>query len=203
MKNLIVSPHIDDEVLGCYSILNENTFVCYMGVEDRSYVSSKERVKEMESACSIKKFKWRLFNNVVNSYKCEELITSIEDIINEIKPENVFIPHYSYNQDHRAVYDAAMVALRHHDINWFVEKVFIYEQPHTLLWPYKDFIPNHFIELDINEKNQIYSLYKSQVRGHRSSEIIEVMAKLRGKQANLEYAEAFCCIRYVVRNNSL
>jgi hypothetical protein len=90
-----------------------------------------------------------------------------------------------------------MVALRHHDINWFVNKVFIYEQPHTILWPYKDFTPNYYIEVNLKEKIEIYRLYKSQVRGHRSSEIIEVMAKLRGKQANRPYTEAFNCIRYV------
>jgi LmbE family N-acetylglucosaminyl deacetylase len=200
MKNLIIAPHIDDEVLGCYSLLNEDTLVCYIGVEDRSYVSAEERVKELEDAASIKKFKWVLFNNVVNNYKSEELITSIEELINREKPENVFIPHYSYNQDHRAVYDASMVALRHHDINWFVDKVFVYEQPHTILWPYKNFEPNFYITINIKDKIKTYNLYKSQVRGHRSSEIIEIMAKLRGKQANVEYAEAFSCIRYVVKS---
>jgi LmbE family N-acetylglucosaminyl deacetylase len=202
MKNLVIAPHIDDEVLGCYSVLNENTFVCYLGVEDRSYVSAKERIEELKDAALIKKFKWALFNNVVNKYKCEELISTLEVQINEQKPENVFLPHYSYNQDHRAVYDASMVALRHHDINWFVDKVFVYEQPHTILWPFKNFEPNYFIALNVVDKIKTYNLYKSQVRGHRSCEFIETMANLRGKQANLEYAEAFQCIRYVVKNTS-
>jgi N-acetylglucosamine malate deacetylase 1 len=197
MKNLIISPHIDDEVLGCYSVLNEDTFVCYLGVEDRSYISAEERVKELEKAASIKNFKWVLFNNVVNSYKCEELISTLEEQINQQKPENVFIPDYSYNQDHRAVYDASMVALRHHDINWFVRKIYVYEQPHSILWPYRHFEPNYYIEINISDKIKTYNLYKSQVRGHRSSDTIKTMAKLRGKQANVDYAEAFSCIRYV------
>jgi LmbE family N-acetylglucosaminyl deacetylase len=199
MKNLIIAPHIDDEVLGCYTILNEGTFVCYLGVEDRSYVTASERVKELEDAASVRKFKWILYENVVNNYKCEEMIGQLETQINEQRPERVFIPHYSYNQDHRAVYDAAMVALRHHDINWFVNKVFVYEQPHTILWPYKNFEPNYFIGLDVADKISAYNLYKSQVRGHRSGDFIEIMARLRGKQANMEYAEAFQCIRYVVK----
>jgi hypothetical protein len=65
------------------------------------------------------------------------------------------------------------------------------------LWPYKNFVPNYFIEIDIIDKIKTYNLYKSQVRGHRSSETLETMAKLRGKQANVDFAEAFCCIRYV------
>ncbi len=200
MKNLVIAPHIDDEILGCFSVLNEDTFICYLGVEDRSFVSAKERIEELENAASIMKFKWKVFSNVVNSYKTEDLINTIEEKINDLKPENVYIPHYSYNQDHRAVYDAAMVAVRHHDSNWFAEKVFVYEQPHTILWPYKYFEPNFFIKLDVDEKIRIYNLYKSQVRDHRSPEIISIIAKLRGKQANVEYAEAFHCIRYVVRN---
>jgi N-acetylglucosamine malate deacetylase 1 len=199
MKNLIIAPHIDDEVLGCYSRLDENTFVCYLGVEDRSYVSARERVKELEDAASFRKFKWTLYENAVNSYKCEDIISQLEKQINEQRPEHVFIPHYSYNQDHRAVYDAAIVALRHHDINWFVNKVFVYEQPHTVLWPYKNFEPNYFVGLNVSDKISTYNLYQSQVRGHRSGDFIEIMARLRGKQANMEYAEAFQCIRYVVK----
>jgi LmbE family N-acetylglucosaminyl deacetylase len=197
MKNLIIAPHIDDEILGCFALLNEDSFVCYMGVEDRSYVSAKERVMEMEEAAKVKGFKWTLFNNIVNSYSCDQMISMLEDQINRYRPKQVFIPNYSYNQDHRAVYDAAMVALRHHDVNWFVERIFVYEQPHTILWPYSNFEPNYFLQIDIAEKVSIYNLYRSQVRGHRSVDCIEIMARLRGKQANLEFAEAFHCLRYV------
>jgi len=202
MKTLIIAPHIDDEVLGCYSLLNENTFVCYLGVEDRSYVSAGERVKELEAAAKEKGFTWSLNNHIVNQYRCDEMISVLEGHINEMKPENVFIPHFSYNQDHKAVYDASIIALRQHDINWFVKKVFVYEQPHTVLWPYRTFEPNYFIEIDVSDKIKTYQLYKSQVRGHRSSEFIEIMAKLRGTQANMKYAEAFHCIRYVAQKNA-
>jgi len=201
MKNLIIAPHIDDEVLGCYSVLNVDTFVCYMGVENRSYVSAEERVREMESAVSELKFKWTLFNHTVNQYRCENMIAQMEELINLHKPERVYIPQFSYNQDHRAVYDAAMVALRHHDLNWFVNKVFVYEQPHSLSWPYTDFKANYYIGMDVAEKIRIYGLYKSQVRGHRSSAFIEAMARLRGEQAGLQYAEGFECIRFVETRN--
>lgn len=197
MKNMIIAPHIDDEILGCFAALNRDAFVCYMGVEDRPYVSAKERVKELEAAAAALQFQWILFDNVVNSYRCEDMIGQLEEQINLHKPERVFIPHYSYNQDHRAVYDAAMVALRHHDINWFVHQVLVCEQPHTLSWPYRAFEPNYFIGIDVAEKNRIYGLYKSQVRGHRSAAFIEVMARLRGEQAGLPFAEGFYCMRFV------
>jgi LmbE family N-acetylglucosaminyl deacetylase len=130
------------------------------------------------------------------------MIGQLEDQINAHKPERIFIPHYSYNQDHRAVYDASMVALRHHDVNWFVDQVFVYEQPHTLSWPYGNFKPNYFIGMDVTEKIRIYNIYKSQVRGHRSSSFIEVMARLRGEQAKIKFAEAFDCIRFVEKEHN-
>src|SRR3990172_8869023 len=123
MKHLIISPHIDDEILGCFSVLDKDTFVLYCGVEDRSYVSKEERVKELELVREHTHFKYKILGNLVNSYKAQDLISAFEQTINEHKPEFVFIPYPSYNQDHRAVYSAALVALRPHDTNHFVKKV--------------------------------------------------------------------------------
>jgi hypothetical protein len=82
-----------------------------------------------------------------------------------------------------------MIALRPHDQNWFVNQVFVYEQPHTVLWPVKSFTPNYFIKIDVEDKIRTYKLYKSQVRKHRSPEIIRTIASLRGSQCNLAYAK--------------
>ena len=42
-------------------------------------------------------------------------IAYIESAINTFRPDIVFIPNPSYNQDHQAVYDASIIALRPHD----------------------------------------------------------------------------------------
>ena len=114
----------------------------------------------------------------------------------------VLIPYPSYNQDHRAVYDAALVALRHHDTNHFVKKVLVFEQPHSFLWDYNhnisgSFKPNYYKKLDIENKIESYKLLESQVRGHRSPEILRTLAKLRGMQSGFDYAEAFQIIRWI------
>lgn len=194
---VVIAPHIDDEVLGCFSQLHPDTFICYLGVEDRDYVSVDERIEELKSAARKTGFKWELHDNIVNSYKLDHLIPIIENVINSVKPEKIFIPHYSYNQDHKCAYEAAMVALRPHDVNWFVKKVFVYEQVHNFIWPVREFTPNYFIPIDIYQKNETYSLYKSQVREHRSISSIRSLAELRGKQSMVDYAEAFECIRFV------
>ena len=65
-------------------------------------------------------------------------------LINEIKPDEVYIPHPSYNQDHRVAYESTLTALRPHDLNHFVKRIFVYEQPHMLFWDDEDFQPNYF-----------------------------------------------------------
>ena len=200
MKKLIISPHIDDEVLGCGGILDSDTFVLHCGVEDRSYVSAEKRIKEVEDVRKIAGFKMKLLKNTVNNYKIIDLIPEFEKTINEVKPEMTFIPCPSYNQDHRAVYKAALVALRQHDINFFVKKVLVYEQPQDVFWDFNNgdsFKPNYFVPIDIEKKLKLYSLLKSQVRSFRSPEHVKAISILRGGQSNFKYAEAFKILRWI------
>ena len=125
--------------------------------------------------------------------------TVFEKVINEYKPDQIFLPNPSYNQDHKTVYDAAMVALRPHDLNYFVKKVLIYEQPQVYLWnnTSREFKPNYYVPIDINKKIKAYKLMASQVRTFRSPEMLKSMALLRGAQGNLKYAEGFEIVRWV------
>jgi N-acetylglucosamine malate deacetylase 1 len=200
-ETLIVAPHADDEVLGCFSHLKPGTFVLYLGIEDRSYVSRAGRIEEVEKAAEKTGFRWEALHHPVNRYDARDLIGDLEKRINELKPSAVFLPQLCYNQDHRAVYDAAVVALRPHDQNWFVPDVFLYEQPHMLTWRHHgELEPNYFCPVDIEEKIATYELYQTQVRGHRSSDILRAMARLRGAQAGVPAAEAFVVKRMVRKN---
>jgi LmbE family N-acetylglucosaminyl deacetylase len=197
---LIFAPHADDEVLGCFSFLKPETHIIYIGIEDRSYVSRTQRLKEIENSAKKSGFSWDALNNKVNGFNSSELISVLEEYINSIKPKTVLIPQPSYNQDHRAVYDAAVTALRPHDKNWFVNDVLIFEQPDSVLWFHgneKD--PTFFCEIDIEDKIDSYLLYASQVREHRSPEIIRAMARLRGAQCGCSFAEGFTLKRSVKR----
>ena len=192
IKTLIFSPHIDDEVLGCYSWLQPGTLVVIAGVEDRPDIPKTTRVAELTASSERLGFSWQLLDNTVNQYQSSQLIAPYETAINQHKPRRVLIPEPSYNQDHRAVYDASIVATRPHDTNWFVSEVLVFEQPHSVMWrhaPQPE--PNYFIEINIDNKLAAYALYASQVRSHRSPATITAMAQLRGAQVNAAYAEAF------------
>ena len=124
-------------------------------------------------------------------------IEEVARIINELQPDKIYIPYTSYNQDHRAIYDAAMIALRPQDKNFFVKKVLIYEGLGAFQWYKPDYEVNHFVPIDIKKKNKGYSFHASQVRGHRSFEHVEALARLRGSQIGVDFAEAYIIKRWV------
>ena len=200
--NLVISPHIDDEVLGCGGIMDESTFVLECGVDKFHVVSRKKRIEELEKARGLLGFDFEILTNLVNNYEIPVLIDQLSDTINKIQPDKVFIPYPSYNQDHQAVYKASIIALRPHDINFFVKKVLVYEQPHVFLWDYsydKDasFKPNYFRSIDINKKINAYNCIESQVRSFRHPSFVKDLASVRGKQSSTDFAEAFEIIRWV------
>jgi LmbE family N-acetylglucosaminyl deacetylase len=200
LKKVVIAPHIDDEVLGCGGILDDNTFILYCGVEDRSYVNKEERIEEMEKVRKFLGFKYQILDNEVNNYNLRNLIGSFEKIINKHKPDMVFIPHPSYNQDHREVHEAALTSLRPHDQIFFVKKVLVYEQPHTFQWDHNEGSPiniNYFVPIDIEKKIKAYTLMKSQVRSFRSPELVRAIAFVRGDQAKCNYAEGFEILRWI------
>lgn len=202
-KTLVISPHVDDELLGCFSFLNEDAHVVECGVDVFHVVSREERLQELKNLSDHCGFSYDVYlENKVNNYVMQDLIPIFEEQINKVKPDKVFIPYPSYNQDHIAVYDAALVALRHHDINFFVKKVLVYEEVHSFLWDCthdlnSSFKPNYFSPLDIDDKVFSYNFLKSQVRGHRGPDTLRQMAYLRGFQSNMLSAESFQIIRWV------
>ena len=201
VATLVVAPHIDDEVLGCFAFLGPETKVLYCGVESRTYVSADERMGELEKASDSLGFTWELLDNTVNRYQVADLIEPIERLQNEHQPHTVLIPQpSSYNQDHRAVFEAAMVATRPHDQNHLAARVLVYEQPHTVLWPAAPGTEvTVFREIDIEAKVAAYRLYESQVREHRSPQLVEALARLRGAQAGYPFAEGFGLKRLVLK----
>ena len=206
MKRLIIAPHIDDEVLGCFSSIDSNTFILYCGMDEskikfdwvKQRPDSDIRLNELQTVQQELLFSYEILNNEVNNYVIQKLIPEFERIINKVQPDELYIPVPSYNQDHRVVYESALTALRPHDINFFVKRVLVYEQIQDL-WNhnYHSFNPTFFRRLDIDKKIQIYNLMQSQVRAFRNDNMLQTLAELRGIQANIKYAEAFEVIRWI------
>ena len=136
-KILIVSTHMDDEVLSCASFLEKNLQNVTIFYHNNEHPLFDDKIIQEEN------------NNLISFLGCSKIISSIRaenkldtvpqnDLINEyeeiicsLKPNVIILPFPSYNQDHRSVYEAALTALRPHDKNYFVKRVFLSEQPET------------------------------------------------------------------------
>ena len=202
MKRLIIAPHVDDDVLGCGGILDKTCHVVYCGLNETGLdnrPTMDDRIEEINNVQSVTSHSFEIFDNLVNRYDEYKLIGQIENVINIQKPKEVYVCHPSYNQDHKSVYNASMIALRPHDRNHFVSRVLLYEQPQVYFWNTtdRDFKANYFVGINIDKKIKVYETMKSQVRSFRSSEHIRSNSKIRGGQSNCEYAEAFEIIRWV------
>ncbi len=216
-KRLVVAPHVDDDVLGCSSVLDADTMTFFCGVDEHHVVSHEERAQEAAAVYAVTGggFYWPRLGGLiyhdkqhiyrprrtVNEYDVPSLIRDLEWAVGEEEPDEVFIPWPSYNQDHRAVYEAALVALRPHDRNHFVPRVLAYEECHVAFWdwaqPGAQFQPTYFVPLNIEHKLHLYALMASQVRGHRAPHHLRALAALRGGAAGIPFAEGFHVLRWV------
>jgi LmbE family N-acetylglucosaminyl deacetylase len=198
MKKLVIAPHIDDEVVGCGGILDKDTYVYFCGVDWFHEITQEERLNEAKDVSKFFGYKYEVnMLSVVNEYDSNSFINIFQKLINEQTPEGVYIPYPSYNQDHRAIYDAAMIALRPHDRNFFVKKVLVYEGMGSFQWYQQAYEINGFVKIDIDKKIEGYNRHVSQVRGHRSADHIRALAKLRGSQVGVDYAEGYMIKRWM------
>ena len=203
IKKLIIAPHVDDEVLGCGGILDSSSMVYFCGIDesklrnDKDPTSVNERIEELKKVADFLGFEFEYnADSKVNHYTEQEFINLFEDLVNRFKPEMVFLPHPGYNQDHRTIFHAAFIALRPHDRNFFVKKVLVYEAAHDVIWNPKEMQLNYFVSIDIERKVKSYEIYKSQVRGMRSPQLLREIAAVRGAASNCKHAEAFQVLRW-------
>lgn len=194
---LVLAPHMDDEVLGCFSFLTRAAHVLWFGVEPFHGVNREERISEGHAVSQATGFTYSLCEERVNHYREADLLGHIEERLLVMKAGTVLLPRPSYNQDHRAVFEAGFTACRPHDRLPFVKRVMVYDQLHASLWPREPFRANYFQPIDMEAKLKVWHLHASQNRGHRSDDLLRSHARFRGQQAGLEDAEAFEVLRWV------
>ena len=222
MKNiLIIAPHADDEILGCggsISYFRESGYKIFVAImtnanQGDSKLYTKKYINkvraEATNAHKLLKISETFFFDFPAPKLDQEPIASISktilDLINKIKPEKTFIPHIGDSHiDHQIIHKASLVALR--PINKFqCPEIFSYETLSESEWGLKDpsslFMANCFIKLSknqIDKKIEAFGLYKSQIKKYphpRSKKNILNLAKYRGSNICIKYAEAFYSIR--------
>ncbi len=214
-KILILSPHADDEILGCggfiskYSSLKHHVSVLILTNANKGApeIYSPEQIKkirnEAKQANILIGTKKLYFENLpaLNLMKLPlyKISNIIDKYIKNVNPEIILIPSGNdIHDDHKVIFKAAKVSIRPNKKSK-LKKILSYEVLSETEWNEneKSFNPNYFLSLnksDINKKVKAFLKYKSQVKKFphpRSKEAIVNLSKVRGSQVFMKYAEAF------------
>ena len=203
---LVVAPHADDEVLGCGGYLihqkEENAeiriVVATIGGSDRRQEFAT-RHNEFSSVCESLSAEGGVL--VVNKDAALDTIPSfditsrLDVIIDEFRPDEIFINYRSLHQDHIKVYDCALASVRLRE-GYAPKLVALYEYPFatTQVGPIGGGFMYHDISDCIDRKVALFELYQSQIRQSPSplnKEGITALARIRGVECGVEYAEKF------------
>lgn len=220
MNILVIAPHADDEILGVgatmakYIANKDKVYVCIAtrGVQPLFNVEIVEKVRNetilAHKLLGVSETFFLEFPAVmlekVNRY---EINDRIYEVIKQVKPDIVYIPHFGDMQkDHEIVAEAAMVAVRP-KYERKVKEVYSYEtlsetewnNPHTK----NAFLPNTYNDVSgyLDKKIEVMKCFESQLSefpNPRSLEAIEALAKYRGSTINAKAAEAFMLIRRIM-----
>lgn len=224
---LIIAGHPDDEILGCGGFiakhrsskrirvvfLAEGTTARYAAHE----IGSANALRDISSrADSARRALGALgiddmtFHNLpcgrLDQVPILDLNKIIEDEVARFLPDTL-ITHseHDVNNDHRIIYRSVLMATRpvwEHQVSTLL----CFETLSSTEWNFSSpFEPNYFEPLSAAEvalKSDALACYESEVREYphpRSKEGIETLARYRGVQAGVPYAEAFRIIRTIVK----
>ena len=217
---LFISPHPDDETLGCGgTILKLKACGCkiYLLIVTRGYEKygdSKQVIDNMKNQTSqaIKEYGFDdsiqldFPTTFLDTIPIKELINAFGEIIKRWKPNILFIPNRSdVHTDHRIVFDAIWSCTRSFRFP-IIQEVCSYETVSETEFspPLSDrtFIPNTFCDISdyLEKKLEIMDIYSSEIANHpfpRSRKNLEALATFRGATIGVKYAEAFVSLKRI------
>ena len=212
---LILSPHADDEILGCGGFISKYSKLSYQ-INVLILTNANKGAPEIYSTREIQKIrneskqankligtKKLFFENLpalnLNNYPIYKITNVINKYVSDINPEIILIPSSNdIHDDHKIIFKAAKVSLRFNKKS-NLKKILSYEVLSETEWNEneKSFNPNYFVSLsisDLNKKVKAFLKYKSQVKKFphpRSKEGIINLSKVRGSNIFTNFAEAF------------
>lgn len=220
IKVLFISPHPDDETLGCggtifkckasgnkiYWLIMTN-----ISMEDGfEPIRVKERQEEIEKVASEYGFE-DIYGLEFPARKLEtvpmaKLIETLGSEINKLKPDVVYIPNRNdVHSDHKITFDVVISSTKTFRCP-SIKKMLMYEViSETEFAPALQnnaFIPNSYSDISayFEKKLSVMELYKGESREHpfpRSIENLKALATFRGATAGVKYAEAFIVLKEI------
>lgn len=216
MKNyLVISPHPDDELIGCGgTLLRRGAEGAEVGWLITTAISKEhgwsadqvrernQEIKKVQNGLGIHEdhlFRLGFPTTQLDTIPIGDLICKISEVFQVFRPEEVLVPsRVDVHSDHRIVFDAVAACTK-----WFrypsVKRVLTYEtlsETDFSLRSDNRFHPSVFIDITnyLGKKMELLKIYKSELGEFpfpRSEKTIQSLAFLRGSQAGFQAAEAF------------
>ena len=210
---LVITPHPDDEMLGCGGTLLKHIhdgdevswLICTKTTEDMGWTEDfrKQRDKDIEKVsnlmCFSNTYKLNFPAAKLDQLSASEIIPKMSEVFKEFQPNIVYTTHRGdVHTDHKITFDCVNACSK-----WFrcqsVEKIYAYETPSETEFNYKSdqiFHPNTFVDISeyLDKKLEIIQIYKTEIHSFpfpRSVETIEALARWRGSNSGFLAAEAF------------
>lgn len=204
MKRLVLAPHCDDETLGCGGLLAKHpdeTTVVVLAMPD------EVRRKEFEVAKSILGYETSLFlglNDGNIGEDMHQLVGILDQVVSDLRPDEMYLPFPSMHQDHIAVYEAGIRAgrLSMSEGHWFTPSLYVYDvaaydltlYPTDLKWD----VFESLCEEAIDKKVDALSAYSSQaVTGPHPINSVKQQAAVIGNARQISWAEPYSLVRGV------
>lgn len=204
---LILAPHTDDGEFGCGGSISkwvdegEEVYYVAFSSAEKSVPTGmpkdilKKEVQEATKVLGIPSDNLSLFDYPVREFPAhrQQILDDMIQLANELKPELVLLPSTAdTHQDHQTISQEGFRAFK---------KISMigYEMPYNNL----SFTTNLFVTLEerhVNQKIEVLKCYKSQFgRIYATGDFVRSLARVRGAQIGVKYAEAFEVIRWVIR----
>jgi len=211
MNNILVlSPHTDDAELGCGGTIakfikeGKNIFWIVFSTADESLPDNMAKdtlaneFKKVTKSVGLTRKNFEIYHFPVRklSDHRQEVLEELVKFRKSFKPDLVIGPSLNdFHQDHTVVANEMIRAYKSSS------NIICYELP----WNHIQFNTQLFIQLSdefIRTKIKMMNVYKSQFylkRTYFNRDFIKGLARTRGSQINVNYAEAFEVVRWRIK----
>ncbi len=215
---VVVSPHPDDETLGCGGTMLRHTdqgdtvhwlIVTHIS-EDLGFAAKRVNQREHEIECVADQYGIATVTNLeypttrLDSEPIGDIVEAVGKLFTSIEPQIVYVPYRNdIHTDHAVVFDAVAActkSFRYPSIKRVLAYETLSETEFALDPDVGGFNPNVFVDVTgrVEKKVEIMEIYDSEFGAHpfpRSEGAIRAQASLRGSTSGFEAAEAFMLLK--------
>ena len=216
-KVLVVSPHPDDETLGCGGTIlkykNKKLKIDWLiitSMDGNSKFTEKDKKIRKKQILKVKRM--YSFNKIYElnlpTAKLEQIpktsmIENVKNVLNKSKPDIILTNFYGdVHSDHKITFDVISSCVKNFR-SPFIKKIMLYETlsetGFSLNKSKDEFSPNMYVDITkyMAQKIKIMRVYKSEIMKNykpRSLLAIDSLARYRGSSIDSKYAEAFMLV---------